>query len=178
MAHSPSEQQQQQQQHHHPTPIPYSNFPSNIPSNPASNSPYNFPTSNSPYSPPSPLADDTTNQHSSTTTHDLLKAAQFMSQDSDRRVFHRFDSLRLFVLLRQQHRLAALATELESLSRVQEERARKSHVDGGVDADAEDEDVGGRLEALVGRIGPALKDFGSYFLFLERFCVFIYSFII
>jgi hypothetical protein len=163
MAHSPSEQQQQHHQHHqhHPTPIPYSNFPSNIPSNPTSNSPYNFPPSNSPYSLPFPL-DDTTNQHP-TTTHDLLNVAQFMSQDSDLRVFHRFDSLRLFVLLRLQHRLAALATELERLRRVQDERRRKGHVDGGVDADAEDEDVDGRLEALAGRIGPVLKDYGSYF---------------
>lgn len=86
-------------------------------------------------------------------TSELLQAARFMSEDSDRRVFHRFDELRLFVLLRLQHRLAAMATELERLRREQEFRTRKG------DPDVQKDEVLNNLAMDVGRV---LKDYGMY----------------
>jgi hypothetical protein len=76
-----------------------------------------------------------------------------MSEDSDRRVFHRFDELRLFVLLRLQHRLAAMATELESLRQEQEFRAAKGEID------VEKDDV---LNSLAMDVGRVLKEYGMY----------------
>jgi hypothetical protein len=86
-------------------------------------------------------------------TSELLQAARFMSEDSDRRVFHRFDELRLFVLLRLQHRLAAMATELESLRQEQEFRAAKGEID------VEKDDV---LNSLAMDVGRVLKEYGMY----------------
>ena len=48
-------------------------------------------------------------------TRKLLDTAKFLGQDSDLRVFHRFDKLRLLVILRLQHRLAQMTKELETL---------------------------------------------------------------
>lgn len=79
-----------------------------------------------------------------------------MSEDSDRRVFHRFDELRLFVLLRLQHRLAAMATELESLRQEQEFRAAKGEID------VEKDDV---LNSLAMDVGRVLKEYGMYMFF-------------
>ena len=84
-------------------------------------------------------------------TSELLRAAQFMSLDSDRRVFHRFDELRVFVLLRLQHRLAVMAGKLEMLRRQQDERNRKGEID------VEKDDV---LDDLASSIERVLKDYG------------------
>jgi hypothetical protein len=78
-----------------------------------------------------------------------------MSEDSDRRVFRRFDELRLFVLLRLQHRLAAMATQLETLRRGQDARTAKGEIDMAKD------DV---LNSLAVDIGRALKDYGMHYL--------------
>jgi hypothetical protein len=85
-------------------------------------------------------------------TSELLKAARFISEDSDRRVFHRFDELRVFVLLRLQHRLAAMATELETLRRDQDSRALKGQIDVAKD---------NALNYLAIDIGRVLKDYGN-----------------
>jgi hypothetical protein len=69
-----------------------------------------------------------------------------MSEDSDRRVFHRFDELRVFVLLRLQHRLAAMATQLEVLRREQDLRDEKGDPDGVKDEVLND------LAADIGRV--------------------------
>lgn len=45
----------------------------------------------------------------------LLQAAKNLSQDSDLRVFHRFDKLRVFYILRLQRHLAKMTKELENL---------------------------------------------------------------
>jgi hypothetical protein len=89
-------------------------------------------------------------------TSELLKAAKFMSLDSDLRVFNRFDELRVFVLLRLQHRLAAMATQLEKLRREQDARNDQGEID-----DAKDE----VLDALAVDIGHVLKDYGMVFYF-------------
>lgn len=94
-------------------------------------------------------------------TSELLQAARFMSKDSDRRIFHRFDELRLFVLLRLQHRLAAMATELERRRREQDFRASKG------ETDVEKDDA---LNSLAMDIGRVLKDYGMYIHVL--FCFF------
>lgn len=86
-------------------------------------------------------------------TSELLKAAKFMSKDSDRRVFHRFDELRVFVLLRLQHRLAAMATELETLGQAQEKRNKTGDIDS-----AKDE----ALNDLAVDVGRVLKDYGMF----------------
>jgi hypothetical protein len=93
-------------------------------------------------------------------TSELLKAARFMSRDSDRRIFHRFDELRIFVLLRLQHRLAAMATELESLRRKQEFRASRGEIDVEMD---------NVLNNLAMDIGRVLKDYGMYMCFALLF---------
>jgi hypothetical protein len=80
-----------------------------------------------------------------------LKAAKFMSEDSDRRVFHRFDELRVFVLLRLQHRLVAMATQLEALRQEQDKRNEKGEPDSVKDA---------VLNDLAVDIGRVLKDYG------------------
>jgi hypothetical protein len=85
-------------------------------------------------------------------TSELLKAAKFMSEDSDRRVFHRFDELRVFVLLRLQHRLAAMATQLEKLRREQDKRNDEGDIDGVKDE---------VLNDLAVDIGRVLKDYGN-----------------
>jgi hypothetical protein len=84
-------------------------------------------------------------------TSELLRAAKFMSEDSDRRVFHRFDELRVFVLLRLQHRLAAMAAQLEALRREQDLRDEKGDPDGVKDE---------VLNDLAADIGRVLKDYG------------------
>jgi hypothetical protein len=86
-------------------------------------------------------------------TSELLHAAHFMSEDSDRRVFHRFDKLRLFMLLRLQHRLATMAAEFEKLCHEQESRASKGEIDPKKD-DA--------LDSLAADISRVLKDYGIY----------------
>lgn len=67
------------------------------------------------------------------------------------RIFHRFDELRVFVLLRLQHRLAAMNTELEKLRREQDVRNGKG------DTDEAKDDV---LNDLAADIGRVLKDYG------------------
>lgn len=84
-------------------------------------------------------------------TSELLKAARFMSEESDRRVFHRFDELRVFVLLRLQHRLAAMAAQLEVLRREQDARNKKGDVDSLKDE---------VLNDLAVDVGRVLKDYG------------------
>jgi len=79
-----------------------------------------------------------------------------MSQDSDRRIFHRFDELRLFVLLRLQHRLAAMATQLDSLRHEQESRTARGQPSAAKD------DV---LNNLAVDIGLVLKEYGMYMCF-------------
>jgi hypothetical protein len=86
-------------------------------------------------------------------TSELLQAAHFMSEDSDRRIFHRFDKLRLFLLLRLQHRLATMAAEFEKLCREQEFRASKGEID------SEKDDA---LDSLAVDISRVLKDYGIY----------------
>jgi hypothetical protein len=76
-----------------------------------------------------------------------------MSQDSDRQIFHRFDELRLFVLLRLQHRLAAMATQLDSLRHEQESRTARGEINVVKD------DV---LNSLAVDIGRVLKEYGMY----------------
>ena len=46
---------------------------------------------------------------------ELLQAAKKLSRDSDLRVFHRFDKLRVFYILRLQRHLAKMTEELEKL---------------------------------------------------------------
>ncbi len=75
-----------------------------------------------------------------------------MSEDSDRRVFHRFDELRLFVLLRLQHRLAGMGAELERLRLEQECRAAKGEIDHEED---------GVLDELAVDVARVLKDYGE-----------------
>lgn len=84
-------------------------------------------------------------------TSELLKTAKFMSMDSDLRVFQRFDELRLFVLLRLQHRLMSMAAELEAQHRQQEARFARGQIDAVKD------DVLNGLAASVSRV---LKDYG------------------
>jgi len=79
-------------------------------------------------------------------TSKLLHAARFMSQDSDRRIFHRFDELRLFVLLRLQHRLRH---EQESRTARGQPSAAKDDV----------------LNNLAVDIGLVLKEYGMYMCF-------------
>jgi hypothetical protein len=74
-----------------------------------------------------------------------------MGEDSDRRVFHRFDELRVFVLLRLQHRLAAMAAQLEVLQREQDLRDEKGDPDSVKDE---------ALNDLAADIGRVLKDYG------------------
>ena len=46
---------------------------------------------------------------------DYWNTAEVMCIDSDLRIFHRFNELRVFVILRQQRRLQAMTSELDRL---------------------------------------------------------------
>jgi len=115
---------------------------------------------------PSPYASPSDSQCQFATSQ-LLRTARFMSEDSDRRVFRRFDELRLFVLLRLQHQLAAMATELESLRREHDSRALKGEIDLAKDK---------ALSNLAIDVSRVLKDYGRYMrynsppLFFLPFC--------
>src|SRR5450432_3918356 len=75
---------------------------------------------------------------------EMLEAAEFMSRDSDRRVFNRFDEPRIFVMLSLQHRVAQYWARLQSDIRKQ----------GGIDDET--------LETLTEKIQRTLKDYGMH----------------
>ena len=84
-------------------------------------------------------------------TRELLETAKFLGQDSDLRVFHRFDKLRLFLILRLQRRLAHMTKELENLV-----PSKKAFNEGKIITKELDEKLG----ELVQDIESTLKDYG------------------
>jgi hypothetical protein len=84
-------------------------------------------------------------------TSELLRAAGFMSVDSDCRMFRRFDGLRIFLLLRLQHRLVAMEGKLHVLGHEQDKRIANGETDAAKDR---------VLDDLALEIGRVLKDYG------------------
>lgn len=74
-----------------------------------------------------------------------------MSIDSDCRMFRRFDGLRIFLLLRLQHRLVAMAAKLQVLGREQEKRTASGERDIVKDR---------ALDNHALEIGRVLKEYG------------------
>jgi hypothetical protein len=79
---------------------------------------------------------------------DYWDAAEVMCSDTDLRIFHRFNELRVFVILRLQHRLQAMAVSLDNL------RERQSR--GEIEAIQNDSS----LDILTKEIEATLKDYG------------------
>jgi hypothetical protein len=79
---------------------------------------------------------------------DYWDAAEVMCEDTDLRIFHRFRELRVFVILRLQHRLQAMALSLDSL------RQRQSR--GDMEAIQNDSS----LDILTKEIEATLKNYG------------------
>jgi hypothetical protein len=86
-------------------------------------------------------------------TRKLLETAKFLGQDSDLRVFHRFDKLRLFLILRLQHRLAQMTEELEKLV-----PSNKDYHDGNITGITKGADE--KLCELIPDIERTLKEYG------------------
>lgn len=79
-----------------------------------------------------------------------LNAADFISLDSDLQIFQRFNNLRMFVILRHQHRLAALTEKLENIKK--KERNDTSEEDFWSDS---------KLDAFTKEIESTLRDYGT-----------------
>ena len=82
---------------------------------------------------------------------DLLETAKFLGHDSDLRVFHRFDKLRLFIILRLQRRLARMTRDLEELV------PSKETIHNGTPLDEVEDD---KLSKLTENIEHTLRDYG------------------
>jgi hypothetical protein len=82
----------------------------------------------------------------------LLETAKLLGEDSDLRVFHRFDKLRVFCILRLQRRLAKMTNELEELVSSTKNIARGSGTYALRDK---------RLNELIQDIESTLKDYGT-----------------
>jgi hypothetical protein len=82
---------------------------------------------------------------------ELLETAKFLAEDSDLRVFHRFDKLRVFYILRLQRRLAKMTNELEELVSIE-------NIGQGSDTYALKDK---RLNELIQDIEHTLKDYGT-----------------
>jgi len=87
---------------------------------------------------------------------DYWDAAEVMCNDTDLRIFHRFSELRVFVILRLQHRLQAMAVSLDSL------RQRQSR--GEMEAIQNDSS----LDILTKKIEATLKDYDAALLASAR----------
>lgn len=83
----------------------------------------------------------------------LLESAKVLAQDSDLHIFHRFDKLRVFCILRLQRRLAAMTEELEELV------ASSKNITLGSEAYFLRDK---KLSDLVQDIECTLKDYGTY----------------
>jgi hypothetical protein len=83
---------------------------------------------------------------------ELLETAKLLGKDSDLRVFHRFDKLRVFYVLRLQRRLAKMTNELEEVVSSVENIGQGSDTYSLKDR---------RLNELVEDIETTLKDYGT-----------------
>jgi hypothetical protein len=77
-----------------------------------------------------------------------LQAAELICVDSDLRIFQRFNELRVFVILRLQHRLAGMTEELDKLKKA------RNDTDGDICSDS-------TLESLTKDIEYTLRDYGT-----------------
>jgi hypothetical protein len=79
---------------------------------------------------------------------DYWDAAEIICSDTDLRIFQRFGELRVFVILRLQHRLQAMAVSLDNL--------RQRQIRGEMENIQNDNS----LDTLTAKIEMTLKDYG------------------
>lgn len=83
---------------------------------------------------------------------ELLETAKLLSKDSDCRIFHRFEKLRVFNILRLQRCLAKMTSDLEELV------ASIPNIGQGSGTYASKES---RLNELIQNIESTLSDYGT-----------------
>jgi len=79
-----------------------------------------------------------------------LNATEFIGLDSDLQIFRRFNELRMFVILRHQHRLAALTEQMDNLKK----KARDDVNEGDIWSDM-------KLNSFTKDIECTLKAYGT-----------------
>ena len=98
---------------------------------------------------------------------DYWDAAELLCNDVDLRIFHRFRELRVFVILRLQHRLQAMAV---SLNELRERRTNGQEIEA-IQADSSLDDLTKNIEATLKDYGMKISStFGTPQLMFCRCC--------
>ena len=96
-----------------------------------------------------------------------LNSAELICIDSDLRIFQRFNELRIFVILRLQRRLAAMAEELDNLKKA----ARDDTNEGDIWSDGIPESLTKDIENTLREYGtPSSNTFPNTRLTMSRCC--------